>query len=103
MIQVIRDVQLGDMIARYTVDEWNVCGLQLLPADLPLELSSDKDGHTYGKRMIQENLVQLKVAGETYNEAYAGGISLRNGQSCRELKFKKIGQAYPQPENRAGR
>ena len=92
MIQVIRDVQLGDMIARYTVDEWNVCGLQLLPADLPLELSSDKDGHTYGKRMIQENLVQLKVAGETYNEAYAGGVSLRNGQSCRELKFKKIGQ-----------
>ncbi|MCR4999239.1 MAG: alpha-galactosidase [Lachnospiraceae bacterium] len=92
MIEVIREIELGDMIARYTEDEWHVCGLQLLPADMPLPVTSDKEGNTYGKHMVQENLVQLKIAGETYNEAYAGGVSMRNGQSCRELKLKTISQ-----------
>ncbi|MCR5640291.1 MAG: alpha-galactosidase [Lachnospiraceae bacterium] len=90
-MELIREVVLGDMVARYTRDEQNICGLQLFPADLVPELPEDEPGMCYGKRMQQENLVQLKIAGETYNEAYAGGISLRNGESSRSLKFRQIG------------
>lgn len=34
-----------------------------------------------------ESLVQVKYAGDTYNETYAQGLSLRNGESTRALKF----------------
>ncbi len=78
----LNEYKLGDMIAHYTLDEDNIAGFILLPADF----MPDPD---ISKNAKQENLVQIKYAGDTYNEAYAGGLTMRNGESCRRLKYDR--------------
>ncbi len=77
----VKDHRLGDMTARYTVDENGTVGLQLFPADKPVPQNIKKE-------CAVENLVQVKIAGDIYNEAYAGGVSLRNSETTRRLVFK---------------
>jgi alpha-galactosidase len=36
-----------------------------------------------------ESLIQYKLTGDIYNEAYAGGCSMRNSESVRKLKFSE--------------
>lgn len=82
-VRIYRDVPLGDMLARYYLDEetGNVA-LQLLPAGrepLPWE----------AKRQEIDSLVQVKLAGDVYQGGYAGGGTLRMGQTTRKLRMKE--------------
>lgn len=81
-IAILKDYALGDMIARYLLDEEtrNV-GFQLLPAGLPTP-------ENVVKSMKLEPLVQLKLTGDIYDEAYALGGCLRNGETVRCLAYK---------------
>lgn len=68
------------MLVRYEKDEEGTVGLTLLPAGLPDTVEKEE--------CVSESLVQVKYAGDIYNETYAQGLSLRSGESTRELKFK---------------
>lgn len=82
-IEILKDYPLGDMIARYVTDgEKKQVGLMLLPADLLLET-------LYEKEEAVDCLVQVKLAGDIYNEAYALGNSMRNGESVRRFALKE--------------
>ena len=82
-MKILKDYPLGDMVARYvTDDERRQVGLMLLPADLPLET-------LYEKEEAVDSLVQVKLTGDIYNEAYALGNSMRNGESVRRLVFRE--------------
>ena len=68
---VLQEYKLGDMVARYLIDpDSSQVGFQLLPADLPV---TDEQTASFAV----ESLVQLKLTGDIYNEAYAGGCSMR--------------------------
>lgn len=70
-MEIWKDYPLGDMVARYVTDgEKKQVGLMLLPADMPLE-------KLYEKEEVVDSLVQVKLAGDIYNEAYALGNSMR--------------------------
>lgn len=76
-----KEYRLGDMTARYMTDDTEQqIGLLLLPAGLAAEICD--------KKAEVESLVQIKIAGDIYNEAYALGVSMRNGETVRRLKFK---------------
>lgn len=80
-IQVLKDYRLGDMIARYLADEGREqVGFVLLPADLPAPSCPPKEEQI-------DSLVQIKLAGDTYDAAYAMGNTMRNGESVRRLKY----------------
>lgn len=82
-IKIWKDYPLGDMVARYVTDgEEKQVGLLLLPADLPLE-------KLYDKEEAVDSLVQVKLTGDIYNEAYALGNSMRNGESVRRLALRE--------------
>lgn len=82
-MQILKDYLLGDMLARYVTDgEKKQVGLMLLPAKLPLET-------LYEKKEAVDSLVQVKFTGDIYNEAYALGNSMRNGESVRRLALKE--------------
>lgn len=81
-MRVLNDYQLGDMLARYLIDERGIAGLQLLPLDMPVPEKIEK-------QMELENLVQLHYAGDIYNEAYAQGLTMRNGESVRNLLYDR--------------
>lgn len=82
-VEILKDYSLGDMVARYVTDaERKQVGLMLLPADLPLEKLYDKEESV-------DSLVQVKFTGDIYNEAYALGNSMRNGESVRRLCFRE--------------
>ena len=82
-IEILKDYPLGDMVARYVTDEEKrQVGLMLLPADLPLEAFHEK-------KEAVDSLVQVKFTGDIYNEAYALGNSMRNGESVRRLAFRE--------------
>ena len=79
---VLQEYKLGDMVARYLIDpDSSQVGFQLLPADLPV---TDEQTASFAV----ESLVQLKLTGDIYNEAYAGGCSMRNSESVRKLKYE---------------
>lgn len=81
-IKILKDYLLGDMIARYLLDgETGSVGFQLLPAVLPTP-------ENVAKSMKMEPLVQLKLTGDIYDEAYALGNCLRNGETVRRLAYK---------------
>lgn len=82
-ISILKNVVLGDMLARYYIDDTteNV-ELQLLPAArsvLPRE----------EERKEIDGLIQVKIAGDIYHGGYAMGGTLRMGQSARELRLKE--------------
>ena len=82
-MEILKDYSLGDMVARYVTDaEKKQVGLMLLPADLPLE-------ELYEKKEAVDSLVEVKFTGDIYNEAYAMGNSMRNGESVRRLTFRE--------------
>lgn len=82
-MKILKDYQLGDMTARYVTDEEKKqVGLLLLPKELPLP-------ELYEKKEQVDCLIQLKLTGDIYNEAYALGASMRNGETVRRLVFKE--------------
>ncbi len=79
---ILNRYELGDMQAIYLLDqETKIIELVLLPAEC--QYSEDME-----KVHRIENLVQLKVAGDVYPGAYAGGKSLRNGESTTSLVYE---------------
>ena len=82
-VSILKDVLLGDMKARYYIDEEtrNV-ELQLLPASLPTLPREAK------KQKI-DSLIQVKIAGDVYLGGYAQGGTLRMGESTRALCLKE--------------
>lgn len=70
----------ADMVVRYEKDEEGIASLLLLPAG--------RRETTEKTECASENLVQVKYTGDTYNETYAQGLSLRNGESTRRMKYE---------------
>lgn len=82
-VQIMLDYVLGDMTARYVTDEEKKSvGFQLLPGDLLPESMPDRNEKV-------DSLVQLKLCGDIYDEAYALGSSMRNGESVRRLVYER--------------
>lgn len=63
--------ELGDMVARYIIDENGKVELQLVP------LSKEKDIVEF-KFSRGDSLVQAKILGDVYAAGYAGGVTMRN-------------------------
>ena len=59
-------------------------GMTLLPKPMSEDITTD------GKWEI-ENLIQVKLVGDAYPDGFSEGISMRNSESCKQLKY--IGQS----------
>ncbi|MCI8320921.1 MAG: alpha-galactosidase [Dorea sp.] len=81
-LQLLKQYQLGDMTAIYMTDEKKKVGFALLPADMPYDDSVLKNQKI-------DSLVQVKISGDIYNEAYGMGNSMRNSESVRRMEFKE--------------
>lgn len=82
MEKVLKEYELGDMIARYRVDEEGHVGLLLFPKSMPANEITPE----YKKAKL-DSFVQLKLSGDTYQGAYAPGNTLREGESVQRMKF----------------
>ena len=81
--EVLQEYKLGDMVARYLIDRNSMqVGFQLLPENVSQE-------HIVTDNCFMESLIQYKLTGDIYNEAYAGGCSMRNSESVRKLRFSE--------------
>lgn len=81
-IEILKNYTLGDMTARYLLDsETKTAGFLLLPAAVPAPDVMDK-------HMKLEPLVQLKLTGDIYDEAYALGSCMRNSETVRRLAYQ---------------
>ena len=81
MDTILKEYTLGDMTARYLLDEEQHAGLELYPTHMPVP--------AYRKKKAKlDGMVQLKLAGDVYNGAYAPGNTLRNGGSVDQLHYK---------------
>lgn len=81
MVSLLKEYQVGDMLIRYYIDDKtkNV-ELMLLPANtVPLRWDA--------KNQAIDSLVQLKLAGDIYPGGYAGGGTLRQGESTFLLQY----------------
>lgn len=82
MSQLLKEYVYGDMRIRYvTDDERRRVGLVLLPESLPYP-------EQVHKQMQVESLIQYKLVGDIYDEAYALGTTMRNSESVRSLAFQ---------------
>lgn len=80
--ELIKEYQLGDMTARYLLNPETGCvGLYLLPTETDSVCLSEKN-------MQLESLVQLKLTGDIYESAYCMGITMRNSETVRRLRFR---------------
>ncbi|MGL6201674.1 MAG: glycoside hydrolase family 36 protein [Lachnospiraceae bacterium] len=80
-LKLLKEYVLGDMVVRYRTDETGKqVGLMLLP--------KEPESCEYTKEEALDSLVQYKLAGDIYDEAYAMGNSMRNSESVRRLELK---------------
>lgn len=78
--KILHEYKLGDMTARYLMaEDSGQVGLVLLPAGFA--------GRKPESKGQLESLVQLQLTGDIYNEAYAMGNSMRNGETVRRLCY----------------
>ncbi|MBE5884078.1 MAG: alpha-galactosidase [Lachnospiraceae bacterium] len=83
MVSVISTYEFADMKVVYLQDEESkAVGMYLLPGDMePLPFAE--------KRQELESLVQVKYVGDTYLGSYAGGMTLRQGESAKRMCLKE--------------
>lgn len=63
-LEVLQEYKLGDMVARYLIDRNSMqVGFQLLPENVSQE-------HIVTDNCFMESLIQYKLTGDIYNEAY---------------------------------
>lgn len=74
MDSIMKEYTLGDMVARYTVDEKQHIGLQLYPSSMPIP-------NQIQKRAKLDGMVQLKITGDIYPGGYASCNTLGNSES----------------------
>ena len=81
-ISLLKEYKFGDMIALYYIDENS--------KNVELELIPDnyKDKIVNNKKHSIDSLVQLKLAGDIYPGGYAGGSTMRQGESTTRLSYK---------------
>lgn len=81
MKKVYREFELGDMRACYVQDEeTGSMELVLLPADMTYEVACRE-------KPYPDSLIQVKLVGDTYAGAYAGGRTMRQNPSVAALVF----------------
>lgn len=82
-IQLLGNYVLGDIQARYLLDEeTGQAELILLPAGMEAVRWEEK-------RQQIDSLLQLKLEGDAYTGAYAGGKTMRQSSSVQRMKFKE--------------
>ncbi len=83
MKQVYSEIRLGDMKAVYVQDE-ETCSMELvlLPEDACYE-------PVYKEKPYPDSMVQVKLGGDAYQGAYAGGRTLRESASVEALIFDR--------------
>lgn len=82
MKKIYSEFILGDMRACYVQDEeTGRVELVLLPADMAYEVS-------YREKPYPDSLVQVKLSGDTYAGAYAGGRTMRQSASVQNMIFE---------------
>lgn len=82
MKKIYHEYILEDMKACYVQDEEaGSMELLLLPADMKYEVA-------YREKPYPDSLVQVKLVGDTYAGAYAGGRTMRQNASVASLVFK---------------
>ena len=82
--KVIAAFELGDMTAVYLMPEGGQPELALLPRSMYSAESVWQE-----KRQLQGDcLVQAKLLGDDYPNAYAGGTTMRNAQSVQRMAFE---------------
>lgn len=80
-VVLLNEYRLGDMRALYYVGhETKNVELMLLPDDVK-PLSWDE------KKQVVDSLIQIKLAGDIYQGGYAGGGTLRQGESVFRLQY----------------
>lgn len=95
MKKVYREFVLGDMRACYVQDEeTGSMELLLLPADMTYEVA-------YREKPYPDSLIQVKLVGDTYAGAYAGGRTMRQNPSVAALVFE--GQEVKRDRDAEGR
>lgn len=83
MKRIYREYILGDMRACYLQDEeTGSIELVLLPADMNYEVA-------YREKPYSDSLIQVKLVGDTYAGAYAGGRTMRQNASVASLVFEE--------------
>lgn len=82
-ISLLKEYKFGDMIALYYINEDS--------KNVELEIIPDnyKDKIVSNKKHSIDSLVQLKLAGDIYPGGYAGGNTMRQGESTTRLCYKK--------------
>jgi len=82
-VVLLNEYALGDMKACYYLDrEREMAELMLLPADMAAVKWEDKNQEI-------DSLVQLKIIGDVYPGGYAGGGTLRQGESVERMKYRR--------------
>ncbi|MDO5136415.1 MAG: alpha-galactosidase [Eubacteriales bacterium] len=79
-MEILKEYCFSDMAVRYQMDEKRCVGLLLHPKGMALPEYLEK-------RAALDSMVQLKIAGDMYNGAYAPGNTMRNGESVRRLSL----------------
>ncbi|MCD7744398.1 MAG: alpha-galactosidase [Lachnospiraceae bacterium] len=79
--QLLNEYVLGDMVARYYLEpESGKVGFYLLPEAFR--------NRAFAKKGVQmEALVQLKLTGDIFGGSYGVGMTMRNSQTIRELRY----------------
>ena len=82
-VKLLESYVLGDMKALYFLDdEKRLAELMLLPAEMePLTWTE--------KHQEIDALIQLKLEGDVYTGAYAGGKTMRQSGSVQKMKFER--------------
>lgn len=79
--KLLSQYQFGDITAMYFInDNTQNVGFTILPVDTE---------YVKKEKQATDSLVQLKIMGDTYNGGYAGGSTLRQGESVSFLRFKE--------------
>ena len=90
-VEIMKEYLFGDMRLLYLQDTENSrVGLTLVPADMPALESFSGNGEL-------ESLVQMKLTGDIYGDAFAMGISMRNSETVR--RFCYVRQDYTREQD----
>lgn len=82
-VEIMKEYLFGDMRVRYLQDVESMrAGWMLVPADMPALESFPGNGEL-------ESLVQIKLAGDIYGDAFAMGISMRNSETVRRFRYER--------------
>lgn len=83
VVVTLKDYALGDMTAHYVLDEEKkLAELMLLPAGRECPAWEDKNQNV-------DSLIQLKLAGDIYPNAYAGGVTMRQSESVSRMQYQE--------------